>query len=682
MINLFRQTMGRVGDFALVGVTIGILMVLFVPIPATMLDFLLIMNFCLALLVLLLTFFMEKPVEFSTFPSMLLIATLFRLSLNVAATRLIFNQADAGRVIGAIGSYVVGGNYVVGLVVFLILVVVQYVVVTSGAQRVAEVAARFTLDSIPGQQMSIDADLNMGFIDQTEAQRRRKLLEKEASFYGAMDGASKFVKGDAVAGIIILLIDIIGGFAVGIGQLGMKWDEALRTFTLLTIGDGIVTQVPALVIALGTGIIVTRSGSDERLSTEVSRQIFSIPKALLCVAVALLGLAVMPNMPAWPSLIMLVVTLVIWRIASRKLKAIALGEDTPEGIAASAETQTIDDLLVVHPIAIKVGKGLVTWFTENNALLLERIQGLRRQLATELGVVVPEVRIVDEARLSPSSYQIQFHGVQVGEAELHPEKKLAIHPSGEPARVAGIETRDPTYGLAAVWIDEDTVEQATGRGYTLVDPLTVFVTHLSEMFRRQAPLLMTRSEVEQAVTRLRKTNAGLVEELIPAVISLTDIQRLLQNLLRERVPIRNLQLILEELADRARFTKDVEDLTEGVRQRLGAVICQSLRSQGGEMHVLTLDPAIENTIASSLRNVSEKTTLVLEPRFAEQVASRTAAQVEQMVKRNFLPVLLCAPELRRHLQKFMGRVLPHLAIVSIAEVPSDASLKSFAVVTV
>ncbi|HEX5125909.1 MAG TPA: flagellar biosynthesis protein FlhA, partial [Rhodocyclaceae bacterium] len=417
MIKAMQRSLGRGGDFALVGITVGILAVLFMPIPAPLLDMLIVMNFSLALLLLLLTFFMEKPVEFSTFPSLLLIATLFRLSLNIAATRLILSHAEAGRVIGAIGSYVVGGNYVVGLVVFLILVIVQFVVVTNGAQRVAEVAARFTLDSIPGQQMSIDADLNMGFIDQTEAQRRRKLLQKEANFYGAMDGASKFVKGDAIAGIIILIVDILGGFAIGIGQLGMKWDDALHTFTLLTIGDGIVTQVPALVIAVGTGIIVTRSGSDERLSSEVSRQILSVPRALLFVALALVALSIMPSMPAWPSLILLVVTLIVWRLVRNNASADEAEADAIEAAATSADAQEFDDLLEVHPISVKVGKGLVGWFGENNALLLERIQGLRKQLATDLGLVVPEVRIVDDQRLSLNSYQIHFHGVLVGEAE-------------------------------------------------------------------------------------------------------------------------------------------------------------------------------------------------------------------------------------------------------------------------
>ncbi|MFT3735999.1 MAG: flagellar biosynthesis protein FlhA [Rhodocyclaceae bacterium] len=676
-----RRTLGKSGDLALVGGTVGILMVLFMPIPSGLLDFLVVLNFSLALLLLLLTFFMEKPVEFSTFPSLLLIVTLFRLSLNVAATRLILSDADAGRVIGAIGSYVVGGNYVVGVVVFIILVVVQYVVVTNGAQRVAEVAARFTLDSMPGQQMSIDADLNMGLIDQAEAQRRRKSIEKEANFYGAMDGASKFVKGDAIAGIIILIVNIIGGFAVGVGQLGMKWDEALRTFTLLTIGDGIVTQLPALVIAVGTGIIVTRSASDERLSAEVTKQIFSVPRALLFVSVALLAFAAMPSMPAWPALTVCALALVAWWVI-RRVKAVAGEIEQAEEAALSEGEQELVDLLTVHPVSVRVGKGLVSWFAENNALLLDRVQGLRKQIAGELGVVIPDVRIMDDARLPANSYQVHFHGVLVGEADLYPELKLAIHPPGDKPRLAGIETRDPSYGLAAVWIDHGAAEQAPAKGYVLVDPLTVIMTHANELLRRQAPLLMTRAETEQALARVRKQNPGLLEELVPTVLSVTDIQKVLQNLLHERVSIRNLILILEELADRARFTKDFEELTEHVRRKLGAIICQGLRNQKGEMTVLTLDPAIENAIAQSLRNVSDTTTLVLDPRFAEQVAARTAAQVEQMMKRNLLPVLLCAPELRRHLRKFLERMLPNLTVLSLSEVPNDANLKSFAVVTI
>ena len=678
-MNPLRKVLGKQGDVALVLLTIGILVVLFTPIPSRLLDFLILANVSLALLVLLLTFYTKTPVQFSTFPSLLLIATLFRLSLNIAATRLILSSADGGRVINTIGTYVVGGNYVIGLLVFLILIIVQYVVITSGAQRVAEVAARFTLDSMPGQQMSIDADLNMGFIDQAEAQKRRKDIEKEASFYGAMDGASKFVKGDAIAGIVILLINIIGGWAIGVMQMGMKWDEALRTYTLLTIGDGIVTQVPALVIALGTGIIVTRSSSDENLSSEVYRQLMLFPKTLGIVIVALGIMVLLPGMPVFPLLALMTLFGLAWWFARGE---IAAPENAPAPDAAAAvHGDDLYDMLAVDAIEVRVGQDLVTLLGENNTGLAERISSFRRNHALEAGFVLPAVRIRDERRLAPAVYEVQLYGNRVAEGELMPDRIMALRPGGEAHGLNGIETRDPSYGLPAMWILEEQRNEARVAGYTLVDPATVFLTHLSEVLRRHAALLLSRAEVERLVGTLRKTNAGLVEELVPTVLALSEVQKVLQNLLQEKVSIRNLPLILEVLADGARQTRDPGQLTELVRQKLGATICQSLLGKGAELSVLTLDPTIEHSIASSMRNVEEKSTLVLEPRYAEQVIARLAAQVEKMVKSNHMPVLVCAPELRRHLRILTERVLPQLSIVSMAEVPAHVSLRAFGMVT-
>jgi flagellar biosynthesis protein FlhA len=690
MMAALRKVAGANADLALVALVVGILAILFVPIPTQLLDLLLIANLSFALLVLLVTFYTLKPVEFSTFPSLLLIATLFRLSMNIAATRLILSQADAGRVIEAVGAYVVAGNYVTGLIVFLILVVVQYVVVTNGAQRVAEVAARFTLDSMPGQQMAIDADLNMGFIDQKQAQERRKQLEREANFYGAMDGASKFVKGDAIAGILILLINIIGGLAIGVFQLGMPWREAVQTYTLLTIGDGIVTQIPALIISIGTGIIITRSATDARLSSEISRQFTNYPKTLFLVLGALGVLLLLPGIPAWPVLVIAPIVALFAIFALRRKAAEALGELAGAKEAKKGEDEELYGALTVEPLEARIGQNLVPLVGGDSAALVERIGAFRRQYAQEAGVVVPKVRVRDEKRLRPNAYELSVAGVTVAAGELLADRTLAIHPGGERRKLQGVETRDPTYGLPAVWITENERQAARAAGYTLVDPATVFLTHLSEVVKQNVAALLTRAETERLIDRLRPQQAGLLDELIPNVLTLGEVQKVLQNLLREKVSIRSLEPILEVLADAGRANKNAESLTELVRQRLGLAICQGLADASGSLYVLTLDPAIESTIATSLRGswekagdkAEDKAALALEPRFAEQVLARIGAQVERMIKGNVMPVLLCSPELRRHVRRLTERVLPHLAVVSMTEVPNSMNLKSFGVVTI
>jgi flagellar biosynthesis protein FlhA len=683
-MNALRRVLGKHSDIAMVVLVLGILVILFAPIPAAVLDFLLLTNFSFAFLILLLTFYMARPVEFSTFPSLLLIATLFRLALNVAATRLILSEASAGKVIDAIGSYVVGGNYVIGLIVFLILIVVQYVVVTNGAQRVSEVAARFTLDSMPGQQMSIDADLNMGFIDQAEAQRRRKNLEKEAGFYGAMDGASKFVKGDAIAGIIIMLINIIGGIVIGVMQLGLPWGDALRTYTLLTIGDGIVTQVPALVIAVGTGIIVTRSASDGNLSQEVLRQITSFPKTLLLVAAALCGLMLVPGIPVFPALVLLVIVLGVWWTVFRMAKR---RESDEAEVAPDAEKDGVVDakddpyaLLPVEPIEVMVGARWADLVTRSDTLFMDRIASFRKQHAQEFGLVLPKVRFKDSARLGADRYEIHIDGVTAGRGEARADKLLAIHPAGDVKSIPGEVTRDPTYGLPALWIEPSQREAAVAARYTLVDAQTVLMTHLTEVLRRESATLLTRSETERLLARVRQSQPTLVEELIPTVLAVTDVQRVLQSLLREKVSIRHIEAILETLADAGRASKDVSYLTERVRQRLGHAICQSLLGDATSLQVMTLDPSVESQFMHSLRQAESGQPLVLDPKLTELFIARLVTSAERMMKSNLLPVLLCSPDLRRHLRALSERVLPHLRILSMTEVPQNIELKSYAVV--
>ncbi len=689
-MDFLKRAFGRHSDLAIVALVLGVLVVLFAPIPAGLLDFLILTNFSFAFLILLLTFYMARPVEFSTFPSLLLIATLFRLSLNVSATRLILTDGNAGKVIAAIGSFVVGGNYVIGLIVFLILIVVQYVVVTSGAQRVSEVAARFTLDSMPGQQMSIDADLNMGFIDQAEAQRRRKNLEKEAGFYGAMDGASKFVKGDAVAGIIIMLINIVGGLVIGVMQHGLPWGEALQTYTLLTIGDGIVTQVPALVIAVGTGIIVTRSASDANLSAEVLRQITSFPKTLLLVAGALGGLVLLPGIPVLPTLALVLVLLTAATIAYRlkKAPAEAAVEDRAASAGAGPAADALDGdpyaSLAVEPIEVNLGRHWTPLVQPPNSPLLDRIAAFRKQHAQEFGVVLPPVRFRDNAKLAPDRYEIVIDGVSSAKGEARVDRILAIHPSGDIRSIPGEATKDPTYGLPALWIEEVQRDAALAAKFTLVDGPTVFMTHLTEVLRRESATLLSRAETDKLLARVRQSQPGLVEELIPTVLSVSDVQKILQNLLREKVSIRHIDAILETLVDAGRQSKDAAALTEVVRHRLGHAICQSLLGDASSLQVMTLDPAIESEFLHSMQAARTAEGgpqgFVLDPKLTEQFIARLVQQAERMMKNNLLPVLLCSPELRRHVRTLSERVMPHLRVLSMAEVPQTPELKSWSVV--
>ena len=685
-MSAWRKFFGRHTDIALVLLVLGVLVVLFAPIPSSLLDFLILANFSFAFLLLLLTFYMAKPVEFSTFPSLLLVATLFRLSLNVAATRLILSEGDAGRVIGAVGSYVVGGNYVIGFIVFLILIVVQYVVVTNGAQRVSEVAARFTLDSMPGQQMSIDADLNMGFIDQVEAQRRRKLLEKESAFYGAMDGASKFVKGDAIAGILIMLINIIGGLVIGVMQLGLPWDQAIHTYTLLTIGDGIVTQVPALVIAVGTGIIVTRSASDANLSKEVLRQILSFPKTLLLVAAALGGLLLLPGIPALPTVSLLVfVLLVAWAAHRAQQRASQddafVAEPNESGAGEGNPQEDPYALLSVEPIEVLLGTAWLPRIGPDGLGLKERMSSFRKQMALDMGLVLPVARFKEHPRLAENRYEIAIDGTVVARGEVKAGCLLAIHPNGDQRAVPGEPTRDPTYGLPALWIDESQRERAQAARFTLVDLPTVLTTHLTDVLKREAAALLTRAETEKLLDRLRKQQAGLVEELVPTVLSVTDIQRVLQALLREKVSIRHLEAILETLADAGRSTKDVAVLTERVRQRLGQSICQSLTPDGQSLQVMTLDAGLESELMHGLRR-QEQEGLPLDPRVTEALLASLVQHCDKMMKSNLLPVLLCSPDLRRHMRLLSERLMPHLRILSMTEVPQTVSLRAYAVVNI
>lgn len=676
--GMFKTALGKNQDLFLVIGVLAILLVLFAPIPPMLLDLLLIVNFAFALTILLLTFYVQRPVEFSTFPSLLLVVTLFRLSLNVAATRLILTSAHAGDVIDSIGAFAVQGQLVVGFVVFFILVVVQYVVVTSGAQRVSEVAARFVLDSVPGQQMSIDADLNMGLIDQNEAKRRRKELEKEAAFYGAMDGASKFVKGDAIAGIIILLINILAGWIIGVTQMEMDWDGALQTFTLLTIGDGIVTQVPALIVAVATGIIVTRSSADRQLSAEILSQLASVPKIPVIVLATLLILLALPGMPKWPIILLVALTAAIWFSARGK------GESDPGTLFEQPDSESgqAAEGRALAPIEILLGKDLSDEWQSMKPLLSERIAALRAQQEKSSGFAFPAVILHEGGHLGPADYEIALFGSRYAQSKLYPKMVLAIRAQSPTEPIAGIEGRDPAFGLPATWIDSDLRDQALDKGYTLIDPVTVLMTHLGEVLRTESSLLLTRADVVSMLEGVRSRQPGLIEELVPSTLTVSDIQRVLQHLLSEDVSIRNIDLIVEALADVGRHSKDPAELTEMVRQRLSHGICHGLRAGRDQLSVLSLNPRVEAQIAENIRRSDNTSAFAIEPRMAEQLMRNLIPLVESMLKESLPPVLLCGPEIRRHLKTFTRRSVPRLAIVSVNEVPHTVDLKSFAVLNV
>lgn len=656
-------------ELAMVVFATSILLILFVPIPASLLDLLLITNFSWALTMLLLAFYTDKPLSFSTFPALLLISTLFRLALNVSATRLILSDAHAGRVIDAIGQYVIHGNYIMGLVVFLILIIVQYVVVTTGAQRVAEVAARFTLDSMPGKQMSIDADLNMGLISQADAKTRRAQIEKEANFYGAMDGASKFVKGDAIAGILIILVDLIGGFAIGMAQKGLSFTESIQTFSLLTVGDGLVTQIPALTISMATGIIVTRAATDAQLGSEVARQVASYPKSLVMVCMSLLGLLFLPGIPVLPVLVILsLFSAAAWY---------ALRAKEQESFEEIVE-ESLYDKMRIHALEIQLNPDLFQEVKQQESAILQLIQQLRERIAYDLGLVIPEVKLRAEKKLNYPYYALCVQGNQQGVNQLHLDKHLAIvAQSGQSTQkfpLKGIEVREPSFGLQAFWLDPEQLTAAVAAGYTVYEPLHVLGTHLNDTIQNHLADLLTRAETE---TLLAQTGIStLRDELIPSLLPFGHVQRVLQNLLQEKVSIRYLSTILEVLLEHSKTITEPTQLTELVRARLATPICQKLLINQHSLPVLTLAPALEQQLNQHIHNNQ----FALEPSLTESLIISLATQVEKMLADRKKPVLLCSSLLRRQIKQLTQRVIPHLTVLGMNEIPINIQVESYSIV--
>lgn len=673
-------------------VTIVAMMIL--PIPAELLDFLLTINISLAIIILLVCLYTKEPLDYSSFPTILLIATLYRLGLNVSATRLILLHGHAGNVINAFGEFVVGGNYVVGFVIFVILVIINFMVITGGATRVAEVSARFTLDSLPGKQLSIDADLNSGLINEDEAKYRRRKLEREVNFYGTMDGASKFVKGDATAGIVIVVINIIGGFIIGMWQLKMNLLTSLSTYTILTVGDGLVSQIPALLISTATGLIVSRaSGQDSSLSEDIQREMFSDPRVLGVVSGLLLFLGIVPGMPTIPFML---IGSVIGFVAYKKQQSIkqqAEDEVKQKETAAKQEKmgkrrkkatrESVLELLSVEMIEIEVGYRLVPLLNiEQGGDLLERIAQIRRQTALDLGIVLPSIRVRDNLQLAPNSYQIKLKGVAIESGEVYPERSLAMNSSGvADEHLSGINAIEPAFGLPAIWIEEKDKDYAETYGYTVVSPSAVISTHLTEIIKKNSAEILSRADVQQLIDNLKKeVNEDYVSDLMKELTA-GEVQQVMQNLLRERVPVRDLKTILETLSLQIKNNKTPDFLTEQTRQAIARNICKQNLADTGELLAITLAPDVENIIAQGVSPDGQS--LTLDPEFTRRLLDNLNFELEQAISSTGnQPVILCSSPIRLAFRRLIERTYPQISVMSYNEITQNVKARSVGVVKV
>jgi flagellar biosynthesis protein FlhA len=664
---------------------IGIVVIMILPVPPAWLDILLVINIAFSIITLLLTLFTANTRELNIFPSVLLTVTLFRLSLNISSTRLILSRADAGKVIQAFGQFVVGGNYVVGLIIFIIITVIQFVVITNGAGRIAEVAARFTLDALPGKQMSIDADFNAGLIDEVTARQKRGELQREADFFGAMDGASKFVRGDAIAGIVIVLFNIIGGLVIGILQQGYSFEEATQIYIILTVGDGLVAQIPAILISTAAGMLVTRSTAEASFGEELAGQFLSYPRVLVLTTGVLVLLGLVPGLPTWPFLVLALfcglLAYIMTRVQQRQ------GAEEAETAAAANLSPALDEpaLLGVELFEIEIGYNLIS-LTEpyGGGSLLERITAARRKVIGELGIIIQPVRVRDNLHLPPNDYRFKLKGSPVGEGRLRPGMALALCPEGEfPEELKGISTREPTFDLPAVWIDEEQKEKAGLLGCTVVDAATVLLTHFTETLKKHAHELLTRQTVKKMIDLIKESCPAVIEELIPDLLTLGEIQKVLQNLLREGVPVHDLESILEGLADQARTTRDGDALTERVRETLKRALTYSHISPGEPLTVLTLDPELEKEISSSLKSTDKGIFPVLAPgRLQQLIAGLEQLLRELEAKAEGVSVILTSSAIRLPLRRLLEGFFPQIAVLSVHEILPEVKVESAGVIRI
>lgn len=686
-IKRFEKYTKNTDLFVAMGILV-IIGVMIIPLPAVMLDLALTFSLALSILILLVAIYVTKALEFSVFPSLLLVTTLYRLALNVATTRLILTHGHegpkaAGDVISAFGNFVVGNNYVIGTIIFVILVVINFVVITKGSGRVAEVAARFTLDAMPGKQMSIDADLNAGLINEQEARRRRQEIEAEADFYGAMDGASKFVRGDAIAGILITVVNIIGGLLIGVLQKNLDLATAAKYYTMLTIGDGLLSQIPALIISTAAGTVVTRnSRSGKNMGAEMASQLLFNPRAVGIAGAVIVLLSLVPGLPTLPFMAMgAFLGLMSWIITRYKRETDDIEKKRTEDLAAGPKKENIENLLPLDMVELEVGYGLINVVeSDQSGDLLERIVSIRKQFALDLGIIVPSIHIRDNLQLASGEYRLMIKGNRVGGGILKPECLMAMDPGNVTEAVDGYKTKEPAFGLDALWIHPGLREQAEVSGYTVVDLATVMATHLTEIIRGHAHELLGRQEAATLVDNFKKTHPKVVEDLIPDPLSLGAVVRVLQNLLKEQVSIRDLRTIFETLADEANKTKDIEMLTEFTRKALARSITAKYTTDLGNVPVMTLHPHVEELIANSLLQTEQGVQLVMDPQTAQKLITEIAGTVEQHPEIAGQPILLTSPTSRRHLYRLTSRFIPQLVVLSHNELTSDANVKSVGVV--
>jgi flagellar biosynthesis protein FlhA len=685
-MNLMKKA-SRHSDLVAAAAVVLVVAMMVIPLPSFLLDLLITLNISAALMIVVATLYVPRALDFSSFPSLLLLTTLFRLAINISVTRLILLHGDAGHVVTAFGNFVVGGNVVVGLVIFLILIVIQFVVITNGAGRVAEVGARFTLDAMPGKQMAIDADLNTGQITDEEARRRRAEISQEADFYGAMDGASKFVKGDAMAGILITGINLVGGIVIGVMQQGMPFGEAAHTFSLLTVGDGLCAQIPALLISVATGILVTRSASEEDLGTDIVGQITEQRKAPLVAGVVIMCFALVPALPKIPFLIIGGLFFAVgWTLRKipNKAEAAAAAAAAPAVAPGQGELpaprDAALDALALDPLELAIGFGLVPMVDQNaGGTLLQRVGTIRRQIASELGMVIPPVRIRDDVGLDSHEYIMRVRGTEVARGGIMAGHHLAMDPGDAMGQLPGIPTTEPAFGLPAVWVAEPGRAEAEALGWTVVDPESVVVTHLTETIRVHASELLTRQETRQLLDQLKEVNAAVVDEVVPDVLSVGEIQRVLQSLLREGVSVRDLGAVVEAIGDKARLTRDVSMLAEYARQALGRTIVAPYLDSEGTLRAIALDPSLEQEIAEALVQTADGEFLAMDPVRAHALVDLCAEQVEVALAHGGRPVMLCSARVRRHLRRLWEQRLPQLAVCSYNEIAPGVSVETVGV---
>ena len=677
------KLMTRNTDVYMAAAVVGILIFMVIPMPAFMLDLLLAFSITFSLVVLLVAMYIMKPLDLSAFPSILLLLTLFRLSLNVATTRVILLHGQegtmaAGRVIQAFGNFVVGGNYVVGIIVFAILVVINFAVITKGAGRIAEVAARFTLDAMPGKQMSIDADLNAGIISEDEAMARRDEISREAEYYGSMDGANKFVRGDAIAGIIITLINIMGGFAIGVFQNNMSFPDAAQTYTLLTVGDGLVSQIPALIISTAAGIIVTRAGTESSLGNEITTQIMFQPRAIATAGAVLFGFAIIPGLPTVPFITLAgicgALAFVVFQ-SGREVQRQAEAESEAEQVAESQDQ--LDVLPPLDALGIEIGYSLIPLVdAEQGGELLSRVKSIRRQMAQEIGLLLPPVHIQDNMQLKPGQYAILLKGNEIAGGELISNHYLAMNPGNAEGPLDGIPTAEPTYGLPATWIKEADKDRAIAKGFTVVDQATILTTHLSEIVKRHCHELIGRQEVQKLLDTVKQSHPKVVEELVPNLLSLGGVVKVLQNLLREQVPIRDMLAILETLADWAPITKDLDMLTERVRQALARTLTKLYQTSDGTVQVVTLGHSVEHAFSEAIQQTEQGTFIAINPETANKTMTGLSEKLEKMAAMNYQPLVMCSSHIRPHFKKLVDRFIPQVGVVSYEEILPNVDIQS------